>query len=115
MVDKHNITSNSNIMDGVKWWEKKRLYYNLALITIIIIGLILKLSVPNSFLSENYLLAVLIWMFGANILFCSGWGFEVLLMYFFKISLKNNMRFLFFSGGLVISIVWTWIALLPQL
>jgi len=101
-----------DILEIIQWWERKRLIYNIVLITISIAGLFLKSEVPNSVLTINSFIVLLIWVIGANAFYCAGWGIEIFIFYYFKIIPLKRYRIILFAMGILISIIWTWINLI---
>ena len=97
---------------ALDWWEKKRLKYNLILISFTILMILLRSEVPNGIRSYQDYIIVFFWIFGANIFYTIGWALEVLLNYYFKFNFfKTNTRRAFFILGSIFSVAWVYVLL----
>ncbi len=86
--------------DIVRWWEKKRFWYN------IVVGIIGFFFIFNITGAPNLyeILAILIWGLGANIFYSVGILLEVFDQYYLKGKLKlRSFRMAFFIFGLLVS------------
>lgn len=101
--------------ESVKWWEKKRILYNVILIGFALVFAFAKNEFPNTNWSIESTLSICVWIFGANIFYCGGWGSEVLLKYYVDGKINKNMRKFLFIMGMGASILWTIIALIPYI
>jgi len=98
--------------ESVKCWEKKRFFYNLITVFGGLLVFFLGSEVPNE-LSPNgfyeihpYLLLGIM-LCGANILYCCGWGLEILLNHHFRMPFfSKGLRLFIFIGGSIFSFGW---------
>jgi hypothetical protein len=101
-----NQVTNFELIEMVKWWEKKRLIYNAILlpITAIIIWSMWEYVGPTC--TQEEAIANAIWIiFGANICYTGGWVGGVLKYYYFgSYSLSLTSRWVLFSLGTLFSI-----------
>ena len=104
-------TADSPILSALKWWESRRIAYNL---TIGFIGLFLFL-LPGSFRPED-ILGVIVFAVAANLCYSSGFLIEALLNYYTKgaRNLSKERVFLYFIG-ILISIIVTVLAGLARM
>jgi len=94
----------------VKWWKKKRLIYNLVLIGFTVSFILADYfarrdQMDNYELKELFLFAV-IWVFGANIFYVFGSGFEAVSTYF-GLSFHIIFRYFLYISAILFSIFWT--------
>ena len=97
--------TENNIKTQIKWWDKKRIWYNI-IIAIISIGYIIKIA-PESFGIFD-VIGILIYVFGANLMFSIG----ILLELYDYVYLDDKIGFrkaklLFFIIGTLISVFYT--------
>ena len=94
----------------VKWWEKKRLWFNIIL-AVIGIGMIIIIN-PYYFGFKDFL-GIIIWGIGANIFFSLGILAEIFDLYYLKsrLSLKN-FRWIFLIIGTLFSSCYTMMTIL---
>jgi hypothetical protein len=92
-------------LDLIQWWEKRRLLYN------IIVGLtgsvaLLLLLERRYYISFSEIALFLVLPFGlfANIAYLAGWIIDLLLRYYFKITLSLSSRQTLYWLGTAISI-----------
>jgi len=116
----NQITENK-IFEIIKWWERKRLFYSISLIPICALRYLIVMETLSFNEIFNWLLLSAIWIFGANIFYCSGWVIEILVLFYFRrnearknklLQLFDNYRTVFLIFGIIISIIWTWVALI---
>mgnify|MGYP005870232821 CR=1 FL=1 len=102
--------TNSEFRSSIKWWEKKRLIYNIFTLLGGLICVFLRSGVPNGVSSYQNFLIIFFWLFGANIFYTFGWSFEFLLNHYFKTNFwNNNVRKLIFILGTIFSFLWMFI------
>lgn len=96
--------------ESIKWWENKRKIYNIVIFLTLIIPLKYLFS---EYVNQNasefsfiYLIDIIFWLIGANLLYCLGFGVELTAQYYRKKKSKNIRNLLFYSG-LIFSIVWS--------
>lgn len=103
--------TNEAILDMVKWWEKKRLYYNLVVVGISVFtiwGLWSKAFVAGG--PQSVILTLITHIVGANLFYCSGWGIGILRFYYFKGEhMPNQARWLLFIAGTGVSFIYSWL------
>ena len=103
-------------MLSVKWWEKKRLLFNIILVLFTGFMALIKSELPNSWLNNWSLISALIWIFGANLVYCGSWGSELLWSHYLKRTpFWVEWRMFIFILGVLFSMMWTWIALIPYI
>jgi len=98
-----------DLRSNIKWWESKRLYFNIA------VGLFGIYGIYDGLRSINYewtyedTLGIIIWGIGANIFYSLGTLMELFDWYYFKNKMKINegLRYLLFIGGTIFSCFWT--------
>ncbi len=73
----------SDLIETIKWWEKKRLIYTIITALGGLFVILIKDEVPNSYSSTADFGAFLILLFGANIFYTMSWSSELLLNYYF--------------------------------
>lgn len=98
-----NIITNQSIIQKFKWWEKKRMLFNIA---VGISGLITTIMYCKHF--EIFeLFGVIAWGMVANILYSTGFIFEMVDHYYFneRIQIVKFRMFLFLIGTLSYIIV----------
>jgi hypothetical protein len=111
-MDKSNSQSKvlNDFNSAIKWWERKRLWYNIVALAGGIIVILLRGEVPNGISSYSDFYIIFYWLFGANILYTCGWGFEALCVYYFKTKyFGERFRMLLFVFGTIFSFFWIFI------
>ncbi|MFT5645709.1 MAG: hypothetical protein ACI976_000383 [Aureispira sp.] len=105
LLDDAEILQDQSILDLIQWWEKRRLLYN------IIVGLtgsvaLLLLLERRYYISFSEIALFLVLPFGlfANIAYLAGWIIDLLLRYYFKITLSLSSRQTLYWLGTAISI-----------
>lgn len=93
--------------ETLRWWEKRRLWFNLAIIAFQIL-MILDYRGMAVFNLRSVIIFSLFYLFAANVGYCLGWGIEFLITFYTKsneprIALRRTM----FVLGLLFSIVTT--------
>ncbi|MBL7559986.1 hypothetical protein JAO71_09245 [Olleya sp. YSTF-M6] len=100
------MNTKSILNDTVKWWESKRLIYN---IIVGLVGLITILIMQPIHFGFFECIGIIIWGIGANIFFSLGTLVEIFDLYYFKGKLKlHNYRPLFLTLGLFIACLITY-------
>jgi len=106
--------SNNDFNYAIKWWERKRIWYNFIALIGGLIGLIGKGDVPNGISPHDESYLILFWLFGANIFYSGGWGIEALSVYHFKTKyFGNEFRLALFILGSLLSFVWMFLLSRP--
>nr|WP_321225515.1 hypothetical protein [uncultured Psychroserpens sp.] len=110
-LEKHNSIEteqvHNNFSTAIKWWERKRLIYNIITLIGGLLVIFIRGDVPNGISPYSDFTIILFWLFGANIFYTCGWAFEALLNYYFKTSFfGNNIRNALFVLGAVFSFMW---------
>jgi len=98
---------NNEIHLALKWWEKKRIFYNLITLTGGLLVMFLRTVIPNGISPMDNYFVIGIWLFGANIFYTSSWGFETLMNYYFKTKFwSDGFRLTVFILGSAFSFWW---------
>lgn len=106
LLDDAKIRQDVLILEMVQWWEKRRLLYNFIVGVVGLVAVFMVLN-QNSYIafSEILLFAILPYGFAANVFYLFGWVTELLIRYYFKITLSPSVRQVLFWIGTCISIV----------
>jgi hypothetical protein len=110
ILDSEFLKNESNqIYTSIKWWEKKRLVFNLIIVGIEILVIWMFWRGAIQFGIGNTIFWSIAYTITANIFFSIGWGTSVLIDYYGLISLKNfeKFRMFFFIVGTLFSIFLT--------
>ncbi len=100
----------TEIYKSIRWWERKRLLYNVFPLLGGLLVPFLRSDVPNGISTLSPFLIILFFLFGANIFYTLGWATELLLQYYFKIPLwGNGIRRILFVLGTLFSFLWMFI------
>ena len=95
---------------AITWWERKRLVYNIITLFGALLVIFGRGEVPNGISSYKDFVIVFYWLFGANVFYTFGWGFEAILNYYFKTPFfGKTTRTLCFFLGAFFSLVWMFI------
>ncbi|TXE17663.1 hypothetical protein ES692_08855 [Psychroserpens burtonensis] len=93
--------------DILKWWEPKRLWFNIAVSFFSVLALVR--TNQFSFLTLE-LFGVVLWGLLANVLFSTGIIIELLDAYYFKGKLSvKNFRWLFYISGTLLYCAWSFV------
>ncbi|MDC7998950.1 hypothetical protein [Gilvibacter sediminis] len=99
----------------LNFWEKRRVIFTVAIAVVLCFGWLMRGDVPNGIGPESPWIPALIWLIGANVFYCLGWGFELLFVYYLRSSrtakrvyFTEDSRNVMFWLGLVFSLIWTW-------
>ncbi|MEM9679910.1 MAG: hypothetical protein AAF901_06265 [Bacteroidota bacterium] len=94
-----------NASASLKWWDKKRVWYN-VIVGVISIGYLIYIN-PETF--ESYdIIGVIIYALGANLFFTLGFLLEMYDATYFKGALRTHkFRMLLFVLGTLFSVVYT--------
>ncbi len=109
ILDSEDNTVNSPYSEPVKWWEDRRLIYNLFLF-----GIEIYLMVRYSENTRRYgwgsaIVETLVANIIANVFYSLGWGLEIFLNYYFKKTrFSHSLRLLLFILGLLFSVFLAW-------
>ena len=98
---------SKELYESIKWWEKRRIYFN---ILVGISGLIpLVLSLPHLAIKEIIGVFIVIFVYGffVNMCYCFGWASDILKAYYYKTPTFGDYRSLFFGLGLIFSMLTT--------
>jgi len=100
--------SDKKIHYALEWWEHKRKLYNIVVIsTAIIISIIGAVWDKIAFAHVLFdTFEVIIWIIGANIFYCLGLSFDLVIAYYRKKE-SQKIRLFIFSVGLAFSVLWT--------
>ncbi|MFN0201627.1 MAG: hypothetical protein ACKVTZ_08910 [Bacteroidia bacterium] len=104
------IEKDASIVEIVKWWEGKRIIYNVIML---FVGILVLLAVNHKRFIFFALPFIPIYGIAANVCYCLGWGLEVLrIVYIKEAKPDRSISRLLFLLGLGFSILVT---LLPFL
>ncbi len=109
------IPSNKNMLfTPIAWWEKRRLRFTIILGVFLIFFLFVRTDVPNSYATTDMFVGIAFWLFGANLCYCAGWGYELLFCFYLRKKkvgancwFTDSTRVLLYWIGVIISIVWS--------
>ncbi len=102
-----NTTNTDCLLQTIKWWEKKRIWFNL------LVGLsgVISMYTFNtnlSLLGCTDFVGIIIWGILANILYSTGIILETTNLYYFKSKIKlYKLRHLFWTVGTIAYCLWT--------
>ena len=104
ILDEELTNAQIDIWEAVKWWEHKRIFYNLILV-------VMAIFIMSTFINVNYsfqfgLFWVVAFCIAANLFFTIGWGVEVLAEYYFKLKI-DRLRMLFWVCGILFTLFTT--------
>lgn len=120
ILDEYQKTPFSKeLYESIKWWEKRRKYYNLA-IGIAGLGPIILLQGWSIFFEGGtqvnleaiffnilfFLIGFFVYAFFANLCYCFGWSIDILKSYYYKNPSYGQSRDSIFLLGIIFS---TWI------
>ena len=97
-LDSLNLTTKPHaakkVFSTIKWWEKRRLKFNLIIISAVFIPVFMVWDLLNNIDLPLMLFFLFINLIIGNIVFCLGWGVELLRWHYFKIKSigKNNTK-----------------------
>jgi hypothetical protein len=92
---------------AIKWWERKRIIYNIITILGGFLGILFRSEVPNVLRSYNPIFELAFLLFGANVFYTCAWGSEFLLNYYFKLRFwEDRIRLILFILGCFFSFCW---------
>lgn len=101
--------NNENVTHLIKWWESKRLSYNLILIVVEIMVLVanwrgtLNMGIPLA------IFYCILYNSVANAFYTIGWGIELWIKYYFpSFNLGKNTRLFLLIAGIFLSILVTY-------
>lgn len=96
------------LKSNIKWWESKRLIYNIAVGLFGVFGIYDGLPRVEYFWTIDDSIGIIFWAIGANILYSLGTLLELFDWYYLKNKLRiKRFRMLFFIVGLLFSCIWT--------
>lgn len=115
METEKNSIKTETANDAIRYWEKKRLRYNLIALMGGLLVLVVRLELPNNTNSIKQLGALCFFLFGANIFYTGGWAAEQLMRYYFKTNAwSHQLRRSLFVLGSLFSAFWMFL-LMSQL
>ena len=96
------------LKSNMKWWESKRLLFNLAVGLFGVFGIYIGISQYEYTLTIIDFIGIIFWGVSANILYSTGLLLELLDWYYLNNKIRiYRFRRLFFIGGLLFSCVFT--------
>lgn len=98
---------SSFTMNMVRWWEKKRLLFNLLIVSITTLILTWLWEGVGPFISGEALIFDTFWMIvWCNILYTIGWAGGILRDYYLKADpFSNTGRWLLFAAGTIFTVL----------
>ncbi len=106
-----NEEKSIKLLEAVSWWERKRLIYNALLLSVELLVMFSYLDALKIFGIENAIGQTIFVNIIANVFYSSGWGIEILGVYYFKkFTLTNTIRMILFVIGLLFSLLIALIA-----
>ena len=88
----------------IRWWESKRLLYNGILLVFGLTLIVFNLWVFKQLSTEDWVLGLCMVGLGANLAYCLGWGFELMLAYYLDFYLDDFKKWVLWLSGVVFSI-----------
>lgn len=100
--------SKDKISNSLEWWENKRKLYNIVLVSISVILIAIDPFLHKPPIEHIFydVIEIIIWIFGANIFYCLGLGFD-LAVSFYRKKESERIRLALFVIGLIGSAIWT--------
>ncbi|MCJ8290199.1 MAG: hypothetical protein HRT58_11100 [Crocinitomicaceae bacterium] len=112
LIDNELNESPKDVIIGImRWWERKRLLFNMMTLGIIMLAVIpftiSKVDGVSYILSGPFIIQSLFYFLFINIAYCAGWGIQLLGYYYFKIQYDSNALdyVLFIIGSLITGLV----------
>ena len=97
------------LKSNIKWWESKRLIFNILVGISGIIAIYKASHLDNFYWSNQDTFGTITWGLGANIFYSCGMILELFNWYYLKEKLNlNKLRLLLFIIGLIFSCLWTY-------
>jgi len=90
---------------AVKWWEKKRMVYNIIFIGTQIMMMLVYWKGTLQYGLEYAVIDSFIVVLIANMCYCLGWGLEILADYYFNYELGERYRNVCYALGIGFSVV----------
>ena len=104
-----NLTTQ-RLLESIRWWEGNRLLFN----SILAISGALPFFLKITFLRVSNLSSIFIMIIGyfifMNILFCIGWGIDIIKLHYFKSQTFGKYKVQFCFWGMLFSAVFTFIS-----
>ena len=114
----HHSMSNDNSQtkvqndfnSAIKWWERKRLWYNLVTLAGGLLVVLVRSELPNGISPYSEFYLIFFWLFGANIFYTFGWAIEAIFAYYLRTPyFGKDLRLLLFICGTIFSFIWMFI------
>lgn len=102
-----SIDDSKAVWELVTWWENRRLRYNL-IVGGVGGGIFIIAALDNLHIIEVLISIGILGFFyavAANLLYCLGWGIDILLRFYLKIELSLFLRSILYWMGVVISLI----------
>lgn len=78
------LKDTNDFLETLRWWEKRRIWYTLALLVTQVGAMLSMLDATVSFGIGDAVFGSLFYLFAANLCYCLGWGLEFLGFYYLK-------------------------------
>ena len=99
---------DKSFFEGVAWWEKRRLIYNIILISLEVLIMLYFWEGTEIFGIGPAIFQSFLYTLVANAFFCAGWGLEIFIKYYFGGKfIGDGFRTVFFILGISFSILLT--------
>ncbi|NQY31062.1 MAG: hypothetical protein HRT69_16545 [Flavobacteriaceae bacterium] len=103
-------TDPSPVKEIILWWEKRRVIYNVLIVGLSIFSIYSYWDYPMRTIKggDQIIIDAIVFIFGANLLYTMGWGFDILMPCLFKEKgLTNKSKWFLFILGTLFSLAWT--------
>lgn len=95
---------NTLLLGIVQWWEQRRLRYNFIVGLVGIVATFFASTIVNLLWQrESVPTAIFVYALVVNIAYSLSWVLEILLRYYFNITLSERSRNVLYWGGVLIS------------
>ncbi|MDG1331584.1 MAG: hypothetical protein P8P74_04595 [Crocinitomicaceae bacterium] len=121
LIDSEIDESPKDVILGImRWWEKKRLLFNMIILSIIAIVISLHLvERPNSYryiFGGGFIIQSIFYFVFINICYCLGWGVQLLRYYYFKTQYDSKaLDYVLFIFGTLVTGFFTYTGYLDYL
>src|SRR5262245_28160513 len=93
--------------DAIKFWERQRIMYNLALTAVVILHFVLAYPASRTVLSLDYFLQLFLLAVAANVVYCSAYLTDVFAQASTFREIWQNYRWLLFAIGTTSAVIVT--------
>ena len=110
LLDEIELSKNKldELFSSVRWWEKKRILFNIIVIGTQLFVMLVMLNETTLFGIPSAIINSLFYLLAANLFYCLGWGLEILSSHYLPgRELSKDRRSALFVLGLVFSTLIT--------